>query len=70
MTNENGDTWNDMCMKRPIVKLPTIFDFFTRRKRSADFDNFSLSDEDYFDFSDDELPKISTRVEDFVTQYR
>lgn len=47
--NKNGDTWEDMCMRRPVIKVSA--GLFGRRKRSS-----STDEDDGFDFEFEDDP--------------
>jgi len=47
--NENNDTWERMCFRRPVIKPPSITDIFGRRKRQADDWNDDWENDDFFE---------------------
>ena len=48
--NSNGDTWEKMCMKRPVIRPPSLEDFGKRKRRQVedDWDDWEDDDEDFF----------------------
>ena len=50
IVNTNNDTWDKMCLKRPIVKTPSFADFFGKKRRRRQTDDDPFSD----DWGDDE----------------
>ena len=64
MRNDNNDTWTDMCSKRPVIKAPSIWDLFgRRRRRDVDFD-------DLFDDDEDWKPDATTDVKELAVSFR
>ena len=50
ISNKNNDTWDKMCMKRPVLKTPSATDLFGKKRRrrqseDGDWDNFFDSSE-------------------------
>jgi len=51
----NNDTWSDMCLKRPVVKAPSLANIFGRRRR-RDLE-FGDMDEAFQDEEEPALPR-------------
>ena len=50
--NSNGDTWEKMCMKRPVIRPPSLDEVIGKRKKREvtedDWDDWDDSEEDFF----------------------
>lgn len=46
MRNKNNDTWSDLCMKRPVIKPPSVSDLLGRRRRDIEFDDDLFGEDD------------------------
>jgi len=47
--NENDDTWDNMCIRRPVVRAPSITEIFGRRKRQTDDWDDDWENDDFFE---------------------
>merc|ERR1719450_739770 len=47
--NENNDTWDNMCVRRPIVMQPSLTEVFGRKKRQTDDWDDDWESNDFFD---------------------
>ena len=65
MRNINNETWQDHCMKRPVIKVPSLFDIFGRKRREIEFDDDLFGDE-----FDEEKDTVFTDPLELATQFR
>ncbi len=52
LVTEKGKSWSDLCMKAPVVKAPSFFDLFgkkRRKKRQSDFDFSDFNEDEWFE---------------------
>ena len=71
--NSNGDTWEKMCMKRPVIRPPSVADVIGKRKKRQvtedDWDDWDGDDSEEDFFVDDASDIDITSLVPYPTPY-